>query len=112
MPDRDSYPYPGGSRLQPLKRRSLPRHASPTKMNIKDLLPWAVKKFALPLLGALRAGLKNWITTLIGVAMIILGIFDGAEPSIEAITAGVALIFARDAGKSSQDSGIRPEIIE
>lgn len=80
-------------------------------MHIKNLLPWAIDKFALPVLRSLRAGLKNWITALLGVALIIQGIFAGAEPNMEVITAGIALIFARDAGKSSQDSGIRPEVI-
>ena len=77
-----------------------------------NLMKSLLEKLALPLLTSLRAGLKNWITTIIGVCMIALGIVDGSEVSIEAIMGGIALIFARDAGKSSQESGIRPEIIE
>ena len=75
-------------------------------------MPKLLQKLLLPLLVGLRAGLKNWITTLVGSAMIVIGIFDGAEVNIEAVMAGVALIFARDAGKSSQSSGIRPEILK
>jgi hypothetical protein len=77
-----------------------------------NLMKSLLEKLALPLLTSLRAGLKNWITTIIGVCMIVMGIFDGGEVSMEIITAGIAMIFARDAGKSSQESGIRPEIIE
>lgn len=97
-----------GFRRQPLKGGGATRAKREPIQLMKKLL----SKLTLPLLTALRAGLKNYITTIIGVCMIVMGIFDGHDVSMEIITAGIAMIFARDAGKSSQDSGIRPEIIE
>jgi hypothetical protein len=63
----------------------------------------------------------NWKTTSAGVALILTALLvpltDGdpatvvrvGEKELTAILLGIGLIFARDANKSSQDSGIRPE---
>ena len=64
----------------------------------------------------------NWKTTLGGVGVVLTAIgvalnraFDGdpetnvqIELLVVEIMAGLALIFARDGDKSSQDSGVRP----
>ena len=67
------------------------------------------ERISLPVLRKLRAGLKSWATTVAGVATIILGIVGGAEVNMETVVLGVALIFARDGGTSSQESGIRKD---
>jgi hypothetical protein len=70
----------------------------------------------------MKAILANWKTTLLGVATVAGGIATIANTLADgwqngdlelltaggaAVTAGAAMIFARDADKSSQDSGVR-----
>lgn len=70
----------------------------------------------------LKAILKNWKTTLAGVGVLLGGVSviaktlsDGWQPGDmelltgagTAVAAGFGMIFARDADKSSQDSGVR-----
>lgn len=64
----------------------------------------------------------NWKTTLGGIGVILTAVgvalnaaFDGdpttvvqVEPLVVEVMVGLALIFARDGDKSSQDSGVRP----
>lgn len=68
----------------------------------------------------ITALLTNWKTTSSGILLIatalLLPLTDGdpattvkvGEKELTAILLGIGLIFARDANKSSQDSGIRP----
>lgn len=70
----------------------------------------------------MQAILVNWKTTLTGVLTLVTVAADAAllmidnDPAtnpnwsvvIPAIVAAIGLIFARDANKSSQDSGVRP----
>ena len=91
----------------PRNKSKLPsmRKSRATPMKLLNIV---FDKFVIPFLTKLKAGAKSWVSTIIGIAMIILGIFDGESPNREAIMGGIALIFVRDGDKSSQDSGVRP----
>lgn len=109
MPDRDSYPSFLGSRRQPLKGGGgIKTKPIAQPITMKNIL----LKLVAPAAVILRSILKNLTTTLIGVAVVILGVFDGTEPNVAMILSGISAIFARNAWTSSQESGIRGETIK
>ena len=95
----------GGGRLQPLKRNAEP-------IRLKNVMKKLLEKLLLPLVKKLRAGAKSWATTIAGIGLILVSVFGEDQINVEGIIGGIALIFARDADKSSQDSGIRPIVID
>jgi hypothetical protein len=100
---------------RPRKReKAKPRTKSPLKLRALD---WLLSNDK-----TMKAILANWKTTLLGTATLFGGLAtiantlaDGWQSgdlelitaSGTAVTAGAAMIFARDADKSSQDSGVR-----
>lgn len=98
---------------------ALKKSAEPKSKTIKG----KVVDFVASRNDTVKTALVNWKTTVGGLATLFGGVtlilttlqdgwqggdFDQLSAGITAITGGFALVFARDADKSSQDSGIRP----
>lgn len=98
-----------------------PEHREPAGPK-SESLKGKVADFILKRNNTVKTALINWKTTVGGLATLFGGVtlilatlqdgwqsgdFDQLSAGITAITGGFALVFARDADKSSQDSGIR-----
>lgn len=118
-------PFPSQRRFQ-VRRQAAAREVAPSDYlhppKIKPKLVTRIAFHLLPHHPTMKAILINWKTTLFGIGTLAGGIAAGAMTLADgwqsgdldaltaagaAITGGFAMIFARDADKSSQDSGVR-----
>jgi hypothetical protein len=107
--DRDPYMLMMRERRRPLKGGG-----SRTRKGRKppDMLKGLFDKFAGGLARRLRAATKNYESSIVGLLAILEGIWGGEEVTPELIWVGILGIFMRDSWRSSQESGVRPEVVE